>query len=108
MPIYLRKRDMVGFDGPARRSIYFPGSMAAQPNRRDPFTSGNPWSGMAQGWAVTAYLLGGIAVWGGVGYVIDRIIGFHWLFLPIGMIGGVLGGMYLVYVRYGMEHGDER
>jgi hypothetical protein len=40
--------------------------------------------------------------------VIDRIIGFHWLFLPIGMIGGVLGGMYLVYVRYGMEHGDER
>lgn len=62
-----------------------------------------PWGGFSTAWAVTATLLAGIGVWGGVGYLADRLLGFRWLFLPIGMVLGVAGGIYLVYLRYGKE-----
>jgi F0F1-type ATP synthase assembly protein I len=64
---------------------------------------GDPWSGVGTAWAILGTLAGGIIAWGGVGYLLDRLIGFRWLFLPIGMVVGVAGGIYLVYVRYGKE-----
>jgi F0F1-type ATP synthase assembly protein I len=48
-------------------------------------------------------LLSGILAWGGLGYLIDRLVGFHWLFLPIGMVVGVGTAIYLVYLRYGRD-----
>lgn len=63
----------------------------------------NPWGGLGVGWGVTATLVAGIAVWGGVGYVADWLLGLRWLFLPIGVVLGAAGGIYLVYLRYGRE-----
>jgi F0F1-type ATP synthase assembly protein I len=63
--------------------------------------SGTPWTGFSTAWAVTGTLLAGILVWGGVGLLIDWLSGFHWLFLPIGMVVGVGGAIYLVVKRYG-------
>ncbi|HEX7463599.1 MAG TPA: hypothetical protein VF382_01700 [Actinomycetota bacterium] len=64
---------------------------------------GDGWSGMGTAWSVIATLLSGILVWGGVGYLVDRWVGFHWLFLPIGMVIGVSTSIYMVYVRYGRD-----
>jgi F0F1-type ATP synthase assembly protein I len=57
--------------------------------------------GFSTAWAVTATLLAGILVWGGVGLLIDWLAGFRWLFLPIGMIVGMGSSIYLVVKRYG-------
>lgn len=62
---------------------------------------GDGWSGIGTGWAATSTLLAGVAVWGGIGWLIDRTVGAgHW-FLAIGMIVGAAGGTYAVYLRYG-------
>lgn len=58
---------------------------------------------MGTAWALTGTLVAGILVWGGVGYVADRITGFRWLFLPIGMVVGVSASIYLVYLKYGRD-----
>jgi ATP synthase protein I len=58
---------------------------------------------MGTAWSVIATLLSGILVWGGVGYLVDRWVGFQWLFLPIGMVIGVSASIYVVYMRYGRE-----
>jgi ABC-type enterobactin transport system permease subunit len=63
--------------------------------------SGNPWGGLGTGWAVTATLAAGIGAWGGLGYLADRLLGLRWLFFPIGVILGAIGGIYLVYLRWG-------
>lgn len=61
------------------------------------------WSGMGTAWAVMGTLISGIVVWGGVGYVIDRLVGLRWLFLPIGMVIGIATSIYIVYLRYGRD-----
>ncbi len=61
------------------------------------------WSGWGTAWAFTSMLLAGILVWGGLGYLADRLIGLRWLFTPIGILLGTAGGIYLAYVRYGRE-----
>ncbi|HYH27327.1 MAG TPA: hypothetical protein VEA19_00960 [Actinomycetota bacterium] len=70
--------------------------------RPDP---GGGWSGAGAAWAVTGTLIAGIVAWGGLGLLADLWLGFRWLFLPIGMVLGVGGGIYLVYVKYGKEDG---
>jgi ATP synthase protein I len=72
--------------------------MGRQPQR------GDPWSGFGTAWAIMGTLFAGLLFWGGLGYVLDRLIGLRWLFLPIGMVLGMAGGIYLVYVRYGKEN----
>ncbi len=44
-------------------------------------------------------------MWGGVGYLVDRLAGFGHVFLPIGMIVGLGVALYIVYIRYGREDG---
>ncbi len=64
---------------------------------------GEGWSGADTAWAITGTLLAGILVWGGVGFLLDRWVGLHWLFLPIGMLVGAGTAIYVVYVRYGRD-----
>ncbi|MGH2634718.1 MAG: AtpZ/AtpI family protein [Actinomycetota bacterium] len=72
-----------------------------QPNRND------AWSGMGTGWAISATLLGGILVWGGIGFLVDRLLGTARVFTVIGFVLGAAGGIYIVYLRYGREDGRD-
>jgi F0F1-type ATP synthase assembly protein I len=60
---------------------------------------------MGDGWAISATMLAGILVWGGVGLLLDRWVGTRPLFFMIGMIGGAAGAIYIVYLRYGRGDG---
>ena len=53
----------------------------------------------AMGMTLVSYLLGGLAFWGGVGWVADRALGFS-LFLPIGLLVGFVAGIYLIYAQH--------
>ncbi|MGH2676564.1 MAG: AtpZ/AtpI family protein [Actinomycetota bacterium] len=68
---------------------------------------GGGWSGFSTGWAATGTLLAGILTWGGVGWLVDRLVGTDRLFLAIGLVVGAAGGIYLVYLRYGREQPDD-
>lgn len=74
--------------------------MARRPDR------GDAWAGVGIGWAITATLIAGMLVWGGVGYVADRLVGVHRVFLAIGLVVGAAAGIYLVYLRYGRGVSD--
>jgi ATP synthase protein I len=67
--------------------------------------SGDPWAGVSTGWAISSYLLSGVVVWGGIGYLVDRLVGTPHVFLAIGMVAGAVLGTYLIWLRYG--RGDE-
>jgi ATP synthase protein I len=64
------------------------------------------WSGYGTAYAIIGTLLAGMLVWGGVGFLVDRALGTEPLLLAIGLVVGMAGGIYLVYVRYGREHRD--
>ncbi len=51
-------------------------------------------------WAIVSYQLAGMAVWGGIGWLLDRWTGHTALFLPIGVIVGIVGALYLIFARY--------
>ncbi len=75
--------------------------MTAAPQRND------AWSGMGLGWSITATILGGILVWGGVGFVLDRLAGTPQVFTALGVILGAAGAIYIVYLRYGRGDRDQ-
>ncbi|WP_028646817.1 hypothetical protein [Nocardiopsis sp. CNT312] len=54
----------------------------------------------ANGTTLVSYLLGGMAFWGGIGWVADRALGFSALFLPVGLIVGFAGAVYLIYAQH--------
>jgi ATP synthase protein I len=51
-------------------------------------------------WTIFGYLLSGLLFWGGVGYFADRFFGTSYLTL-IGILMGMGGGLYLVWLRFG-------
>jgi F0F1-type ATP synthase assembly protein I len=71
--------------------------MAPRPN--------DAWSGFGTGWAATGTLLAGILVWGGIGWLVDRLAGTEPWFMAIGMLVGAGSGIYLVYVKFGKDQG---
>ena len=65
------------------------------------------WAGMGIGWAVTATLVGGILVWGSLGYLADRLLGNNPRVLTaVGIVLGAAGAIYLVYLRFGKGEGN--
>jgi F0F1-type ATP synthase assembly protein I len=95
MGIYLRKQAPPAFDVPKEPRIYC--AAMAGPER------GDAWAGMSTGWAITSTLVAGMVVWGGLGLLVDRLVGTPRVFLAIGVILGAAGGTYIVYLRYGKE-----
>lgn len=73
--------------------------MTAQERRRE------AWSGMGVGWAITSTMIGGIAAWGAIGYLVDRLVGTDRVFVSIGFVLGAVGATYLVWLRYGRGEG---
>jgi hypothetical protein len=61
---------------------------------------------MGIGWAVVSTLIGGIVVWGGLGYLADRLFGITPRILTaVGIVLGAAGAIYLVYLRFGKQGG---
>jgi F0F1-type ATP synthase assembly protein I len=50
----------------------------------------------SDGWTSVSILLSGCLVWGGIGWLADALLGFQALFLPIGMVLGLAGAIYLI------------
>jgi F0F1-type ATP synthase assembly protein I len=57
-------------------------------------------SGANEGWTVVGYLISGIVVWGGIGWLLDEWLDTR-IALPAGLIVGMAGGIYLVVKRFG-------
>ncbi|WP_230984822.1 AtpZ/AtpI family protein [Microbispora oryzae] len=66
--------------------------------KRTPENDGRDFANAA--WSVPSYILSGILVWGGAGWLLSRWTGVY-AFIPIGVILGVGLAVYLVYVKYG-------
>ena len=65
------------------------------------------WAGMGIGWAVVSTLIGGIVVWGGLGYLADRLFGINPRILTaVGIVLGAGAAIYLVYLRFGKGEGN--
>jgi ATP synthase protein I len=54
----------------------------------------------ADGWRVLSYLIGGIVVYGGIGFGLDRWLGTQFL-LPVGIVLGAGLTILLLHFRYG-------
>ena len=54
----------------------------------------------ATAWAMIATLVAGPATWGGIGWLIDRLLDAGRSFTLIGVVVGFVTSIYVVYVRY--------
>lgn len=51
------------------------------------------------GFTVLAHLLTGFLLYGGIGYLLDRLLGTTWLTL-VGLLLGAGLSFYLIYIRF--------
>jgi ATP synthase protein I len=58
-----------------------------------------PDTGM--GMTAVAYLISGMLVWGGIGWLVDQWVGTRGIFAGIGAVVGIAGGVYLIVRRLG-------
>jgi F0F1-type ATP synthase assembly protein I len=61
------------------------------------------WRGMGEAWTALSTLISGIAVWGGIGYLVDRWVGTRPVLFVIGVLVGNFAGIYLIYMKYFRE-----
>ncbi len=78
---------------------YAPGAMGQQDR---PTVSG----GHGDPWAAFSYLFGGMAAYGGIGWLLDWWLGTGF-FVPIGLLAGTGGALYLVYARFWRFPGND-
>lgn len=67
-----------------------------QNNDRPPL----PHGGASAGWTILSYLIGGMALYGALGWLIGRWTGIDLLF-PVGMLFGLGLAILMVFLRYG-------
>ena len=60
---------------------------------------------MGEGWAALSYIISGVVLWGGVGMLLDRMLGLYPVLTVIGALLGNFAGIYLIYLRFVAEHG---
>jgi len=53
-------------------------------------------------WSIFGYLLSGLLFWGGVGYGLDSWLNKGY-FTLVGLLVGISGAIYLVWLRFGRE-----
>jgi F0F1-type ATP synthase assembly protein I len=56
--------------------------------------------GQNESWSVFGYLISGMAVYGGIGWIAGRLTHLSFLF-PVGMLTGLILGIVLILYRYG-------
>jgi ATP synthase protein I len=54
----------------------------------------------ARAWGIVSYLLAGLLTFGGLGLLLDHLLGTSWLVL-VGMLAGAALAFYLIWFRYG-------
>ena len=76
--------------------------MTDEPNRETGAsgTKESPQQASDDGMLVLSYILSGILLYGGLGWLGDHYLHTSWL-LPTGLILGLLASMYLIIKRYG-------
>jgi F0F1-type ATP synthase assembly protein I len=57
------------------------------------------WQGMGDAWTALSTMIAGIAVWGAVGFALDKVFGIAPVLMVIGVLVGNFAGVYLIYVR---------
>jgi F0F1-type ATP synthase assembly protein I len=55
---------------------------------------------MDQGMSALSYLISGVLLWGGLGWLGDHFLGWGFL-LPIGIVVGAGFGCYMIIARFG-------
>jgi F0F1-type ATP synthase assembly protein I len=75
------------------------GSTAAEHPEQSP-SQRRPGEIQDAAWSIVSYLLSGMLVWGGVGWLVDKWTGNQALFLPIGLVLGIAAALYLVHLRF--------
>lgn len=63
------------------------------------------WSGMGTGWAITTEMIGSMLTLGGIGWLLDLVVGTHRVFVAVGVVLGAALGVYVVWLRYGRGDG---
>lgn len=58
-------------------------------------------TGADLGWTALSYLIGGMAVWGFIGWLVDRAVHTSGVITGIGVVIGCVGGIYLIIKRIG-------
>ncbi len=58
--------------------------------------------GTDQGLKIIGILIAGPLFYGGIGWVVDRVLGTSWG-LPVGLVAGVALGAYWVTKKYGTK-----
>jgi hypothetical protein len=61
------------------------------------------WSGMGTGFTIASTILAGMLVWGGAGFLLDRLLWTSRPLTGLGIVLGAAGASYIVYLRYGKE-----
>jgi ATP synthase protein I len=75
--------------------------MAGDQPPRSTGSSDEQPSGAGEGWTALAYLIGGMAVWGFIGWLVDQWLDTGGIATGIGAVLGMAGGVYLVVRRLG-------
>jgi ATP synthase protein I len=57
------------------------------------------WHGVGMAWTLLSELISAIAVWGGIGFGLDRLFHTWPVLFAIGMVLGYGAGAYLIYRR---------
>ena len=79
--------------------------MREQPEGRKRPTERGPSADANTGWVVISLLFAGLLTWGAIGWIFDQIFGTGF-FLPVGLIAGMVGSLYLVIRRFGTMTSD--
>lgn len=72
-----------------------------EPPRKPHGDDGQPPPDTGMGMTAVSYLLGGMLVWGGIGWLVDHFVGTKGIFAGIGAVIGIGGGVYLIVRRLG-------
>ena len=72
-----------------------------QPPHGSPQDDDPPPIDSSGGWTALSYLIGGMLVWGGIGWLVDQWLGTRGIALGIGVVVGGAAGVYLIARRLG-------
>ncbi len=70
----------------------------SEPRKPDE-TSQEPAETSVDGVSIVSLLVSGMIVWGGAGWLLDRLTAHEALFLPIGILLGLGLALYMVFAR---------